>query len=144
MKVCPKCDTEKPLERFARRGLDGRSSWCLQCLAEYGRARYAAQKDRVTERWRETRYGVTPARWAEMLNAQGGVCAICAADAPGGRGGWHIDHDHSCCPAGRSCGACVRGLLCHNCNTGLGRFADDTGRLQNAIDYLTTYERRAS
>lgn len=27
-----------------------------------------------------------------------------------------VDHDHSCCSGGTSCGKCVRGMVCHSCN----------------------------
>ena len=146
MKTCSKCAETKPLTGFAQRARagDGRSSWCLACLAAYGRQRYAEKKDQIAERWRETRYGVTPARWEQLLSEQGHACAICRTDTPGGQGAWHIDHDHACCPAGKACVTCVRGLLCHNCNTGLGRFADDPTRLRAAIDYLNRNERRAA
>jgi hypothetical protein len=66
------------------------------------------------------RYGLTPARFAQMLEAQGHACAIGGELFEDGQRIF-IDHDHSCCPDEKSsCGKCVRGLLCLRCNTGLG------------------------
>jgi hypothetical protein len=61
-------------------------------------------------------YGITLDEWNSMLVAQENRCAMpdCTADAPGGYGTWHTDHDHS---TGR-----VRGLLCAKCNTLLGAY----------------------
>ena len=47
-----------------------------------------------------------------------------------------IDHDHNCCPGDHSCGDCVRGILCPDCNRGLGSFHDNIEFLKNAIIYL--------
>jgi Recombination endonuclease VII len=87
------------------------------------------------------RYHVTPEWYDEQLERQGGACAICGStNAEGrGRGGgrFAVDHDHACCPErGKSCGMCVRGLLCSTCNKALGGFRDDPVRLASAIAYL--------
>ena len=58
-----------------------------------------------------------------MLEAQGGVCAICRA-APAA----HVDHDHET--------GAVRALLCFNCNGGLRQFRDDPSLLFQAAFYL--------
>lgn len=87
------------------------------------RARYAA-RIHVARTWnRIKRYGLTPEAYQAMIDAQGGLCAIC-------RVGWatHIDHDHK---TGR-----VRGVLCQPCNHGLGRFFDQPSIMQAAIEYL--------
>ncbi|MEV7607254.1 endonuclease VII domain-containing protein [Paenarthrobacter sp. NPDC089322] len=86
------------------------------------------------------RYGIDIDEYDEMLEAQGGGCAICTA--PLGAGGVRlaVDHDHSCCPGEYSCGNCVRGILCANCNRGLGLFKDDMNLFRMAIAYLSFHE----
>jgi hypothetical protein len=79
--------------------------------------------------------GISMARHAEMFEAQGGACAICGRlETPDHV--LRIDHDHQCCPREKSCGECVRGLICDPCNVGLGRFRDNPALLMRAIDYL--------
>lgn len=80
------------------------------------------------------RYGMTNDRYAEMLAAQGGGCAICG-EPPTSRL-LHVDHDHSCCSGETSCGKCVRGLLCRGCNQALGHMQDDPARIRRAAEYL--------
>ena len=92
--------------------------------------RYRGQARTQRNRFLQWSYGITIEDYEAMLDAQDGRCAISACDAtePGGRGGWHVDHDHV---TGK-----VRGLLCTNCNSGLGRFRDDPAVLRAAADYL--------
>lgn len=47
-----------------------------------------------------------------------------------------IDHDHSCCDGPRSCGRCVRGWLCHKCNSALGFVRDNPEILKDLGTYL--------
>ena len=36
----------------------------------------------------------------------------------------HVDHDHSCCDSVKTCGVCVRGILCPSCNTAVQKYED--------------------
>ncbi len=86
------------------------------------------------------RHGLSEETFQEILDAQGGGCAICQRPDPGrdkvGRDSWHIDHDHRCCPGQFSCGKCVRGLLCSRCNIMVGYSLDRAGTLAAAARYL--------
>lgn len=80
-------------------------------------------------RRRLVKHGLSLEAYDSMLENQGGGCAICGTKTPGARTGvFAIDHCHK---TGR-----VRGLLCTNCNNGIGRFHDDPDRLQRAARYL--------
>lgn len=88
-------------------------------------------------RSRGNRYGLTRERLQEMFDGQGGRCAICPHRLDDG---FAVDHDHDCCATDYTCGKCVRGLLCQQCNHGIGNFRDDIELLENAMSYLKEYQ----
>jgi hypothetical protein len=123
-KRCSQCVTWRPVSEFYATGkgnTDGLSSYCRRC-------------DRGMRL--KAHYGITVDQYEAMLTAQGGACAIC--QRPPREASLHIDHDHACCPERkRSCGRCVRGLLCEDCNRAIGMFDDDHKRLLRAVEYLS-------
>lgn len=117
----------------------GRSKKCRECtLAQNAQYRKRKGTDFFRGAKMFKNFGITREQFDEMLAAQGNVCGGCQRADPGVAGRfWHIDHDHSCCPqAGRSCGRCVRGILCHGCNLILGHAEDSADRLTSLADYL--------
>jgi predicted nucleic acid-binding Zn ribbon protein len=75
------------------------------------------------------RHRLTLEQYLGLIEAQGNRCMICQGEWRGWNGlGPHIDHNHL---TGE-----VRGLLCGECNTGIGRFGDDPALLRRAADYL--------
>lgn len=68
--------------------------------------------------------------YAFMLQKQNYVCAICKNKCTSGKA-LAIDHDHESME--------VRGLLCGNCNRGLGLFKDKSSILYEAYKYLKRY-----
>lgn len=87
---------------------------------------------------------MTPDRFDVMLQKQDNKCAACGTTEPGGFfNQWCVDHDHKCCPGKYSCGKCIRGILCNNCNRALGIIQDNPKTLQKLINYLKrTYVKR--
>lgn len=70
-----------------------------------------------------SKYGITVERYDEMIEAQGGVCAICHRGAR-----LVVDHNHD---TGE-----VRGLLCHGCNSALGMLRESPRACLNMVDYI--------
>lgn len=90
------------------------------------------------------RFNLTPEQFEEILRLQGNCCDICKAKEPGGFGNWwHMDHDHACCPSrNKTCGKCIRGILCSNCNLALGNAQDNEEILLAMVQYLRDYRNR--
>jgi hypothetical protein len=86
--------------------------------------------DRVKNRVLKYSYGITFETYNEMYSFQSGVCAICNLSCSTGRK-LCVDHDHK---TGK-----VRGLLCNDCNIGIGKLKDSSKILKKASDYLDKY-----
>lgn len=71
----------------------------------------------------KTRYGVDYVWYKQQLEIQNHRCAICQKEKQ-----LVIDHDHKTDK--------IRGLLCNECNRGLGQFEDSITTLQQAINYI--------
>jgi hypothetical protein len=106
-------------------------------------AYYIANRERVKERvkvWRAANprkvkannlkqgYGLTLEEFDLLMEVQNGLCGICKTILLPTKSGTHVDHDHG---NGR-----IRGLLCGNCNKGLGHFRDSPAFLLAAVSYL--------
>jgi len=148
MKRCQRCKETKPLDQFFadKNQYDGKQRACRDCqvtrhknwvdknrpqLAAKQRERYRKNLDRYADYERRGHYGLPPGAYAQMLSEQGGGCAICHTSDPAPSRNFAVDHNHKTNK--------VRGLLCGNCNNGLGRFRDDPTLLEEAIKYLLKY-----
>jgi hypothetical protein len=81
------------------------------------------------------KYGMTMDDYMDMEEKQNKFCKICGGPEKYKKR-LSVDHDHACCSGPTSCGKCIRGLLCSNCNRVLGQVNDDKVLLQKMIDYL--------
>lgn len=145
MKKCSRCGIEKSLSEFYlhKDCVDGHAGLCKSCKLKKNAEWRQNNQDHI-KAWSKTSqkrhnlkhfFGITVEQYEELLIKQNGVCAICGGINPSGRM-LHVDHDWSCCPSKRSCGKCIRGLLCSRCNTALGSFKDNSENLKKALKYL--------
>lgn len=139
--ICRKCGIDKEENDFydLSKGIV-----CKECWKERSLEYYYAHKDRYKENkkryyldkkdyHREDRfkraYGISLDEYNIFLENQGGVCAICGQPEKDSKKTYlSVDHDHE---TGK-----VRGLLCSDCNRGLGSFKDSPDLLDKAKAYL--------
>lgn len=163
MITCNKCEETKPEDDFYKqpRNKSGRMGHCKICELARKAANNALHKEADPRAWSlrqqayakkykkrhpdraaaydhkrnlRRKYGITPEKYAELLQAQDGKCAGCSREPANRR--FAVDHDHGCCPGQKTCGNCIRGLLCGNCNTGLGLFKENIQTIENILEYL--------
>ena len=110
LKECPKCGRVLTENDFTPN-----SPHCKLCKRDYD--------------WQYS-YGLSPEQYLELHNSQEGKCKICGKELDSGY--LHVDHD-------KNTGE-IRGLLCGNCNRGLGLFGDSIKNLEKAVEYLKCQE----
>ncbi len=141
-KQCTLCKETKDINNFTKLKVKGRNGKeyttyrgrCNSCQAEKNRGYYNKNPDKRKEMHRKARYSIASNQFIEMLIEQNYSCAICPRPIENDTA--MIDHDHSCCPGRETCGDCVRGLLCRNCNTMIGLAGDSPEILRLAADWL--------
>ena len=128
-KTCKGCKETKPVEQFYKelRNRDGLQGKCRVCTDLRTKEWQRVNKDKVRQYQLKSKYGLSIDGYEQMLAKQGGKCAICSTKDPG-KPKFSVDHCHTT--------GAVRGLLCDQCNTALGKFYDEIERLKSAIRYL--------
>lgn len=139
MRTCSSCARCLPTARFNRRGT-GRQRVCKDCHRDLIRASRERRPDKAAATRRRNhlaKYGLTPADYDELLDVQGGRCALCPRRPEDtDRANLCVDHD-----AGTGE---VRGLLCPECNKGLGFLRHAPELLRSAAAYLEAPPARAA
>ena len=161
-KRCALCGLTKPMDEFykAAWSVDGRHSRCKECHSLVAAERWEANprepelNRKKNKDWRDgnkeylknytkgknyTYYGVTAEWYEAKFIEQNGKCELCGLPYEfSGKKRMSIDHNHVCCPTGRGCNKCRRGLLCTKCNTRLG-VLEITDWVKQAKAYLKKY-----
>jgi hypothetical protein len=158
LRICRKCGIIEPEDRFTVDGRGVYENLCQNCNRYCSREYRANNLEKVKEqqkKYRDTnadklkinylkhsrlsRYHITESQYNKQLELQNNQCAICHKSFEFTKP--QIDHDHKCCSiGGRSCGKCLRGLLCKSCNQILGILNDDLEKVHRLEDYLKNAE----
>lgn len=153
LRDCKKCALQKHISEFAKCNTCKfqRGHVCKQCMSnntkEYltkntdakvkrdNRSKEYREKNRDTFNltcrlsiYKKLGITITKEEYLNLYESQKGLCKICGLE-PLGKKVLSLDHCHETLK--------VRGLLCDNCNAGLGKFKDNPELLKAAIVYLS-------
>lgn len=87
-------------------------------------------------------HGLTVQQYDELMDKYNNICAVCKLPEKRlGRDGKTltplcIDHCHKCEGKGKHV---IRGLLCHACNSAIGKLKDNIETVKNIISYLESH-----
>jgi hypothetical protein len=134
-RFCKKCNKYKTCDKFFIKKSKNENHWrfntpCKEChKKEYqndSRKRYLKFYSK------KRNFGISECDYNKMLQKQNNCCSICNVNKADIKRDFAIDHCHI---TGE-----IRGLLCANCNTGIGMLKDDINILIKAIEYLTLWK----
>ena len=141
-RTCNKCHQVKDLEtdfyktgRKTDKNKNNRHYTCKDCTKARVAAAYKADPSLQRRRDLRRNYDISLEEYDQMVELQGGKCALCPATTPGGRhaqSNWCVDHDHV---TGK-----VRELLCNDCNLVLGIIKDSPEHLGRMITYILKHK----
>lgn len=118
LKTCKKCLVQKSIDNFQIKSDLRRYHVCNSCKPLY-----------IKETNIKHKFGLSVEEY-DVLISNG--CAICSSKYR-----LAVDHDHSCCQGKKSCGKCIRGVLCMRHNLALGNLRDSLDELEKIKEYLT-------
>ncbi len=130
-KKCPICGELKERSEYWKwkSRQDGLAAYCIPCFkdrnAKWDKENPEKSLDVRRAVSRKINFGISKEDYAQMLVDQNNSCAICKKEI-----GWESAVDH--CHDSKK----VRGLLCRNCNLGLGGFKDNIETIRKAIEYV--------
>ena len=155
LKKCVVCKLDKPPEDFGatgytkKDGTKGKRNDCKKCCnkrrsdyfndlekrSQINKRRRSTYAEDSTQRRGQNRkyslknlYGLTEQQVDGQLKEVNFCCEICGTHESESYRGLKVDHCHAT--------KVNRGMLCQNCNNGLGHFKDNIDNLLRAAEYL--------
>lgn len=124
-KKCRICEATKELSKFPKLKKNGKlypRPFCIECKS---------QGNFEWDLWKN--YRIRKPDYDRMYENQKGCCACCGIHESAFKRKLHVDHDKKT--------GLVRGLLCTQCNPGIGYFEHSVGRLKKAVRYLEKFKK---